>query len=225
MKIYAYFGYNRLVLCLHYKGEMIKEYFWQNNCRAGVLHARGADETILYRDGTDEWNITFAETGLETNKGGRLKNASSHVQDTTFFATYGDGLANININKLLGFHKRKSRIATITCVRQRSPFGCVVLGSNDLAIGFHEKPKMDEWINGGFFVLQREFFDYLGANDVLEREPFERLVGDKQISSFCVEGFWKCMDTYKDAQELNELWERGERPFIPKDPNLPCEGP
>ena len=213
MKIYAHFGFKRFVLCLGYKGDMIKEYFWPNNSRTGILNGQGSDETITYQDGSDEWTITFAETGLETNTGGRLKRASVHVREATLFATYGDGLADIDIGGLLSFHSRKSRLATMTCVKPRSPFGIVLLDSDDQAIAFHEKPRMNDWVNGGFFVFQQEFFDHVGEDDVLEREPFERLVKQKQISAYRFEGFWRCMDTYKDAQELNELWETGEHPW------------
>lgn len=213
MKIYSRFGCKRFILCLGYKGDKIREYFWRHDRHPGRLRSRGLNETITWRGGSDEWIITFADTGLETNTGGRLKRASAHVQDATVFATYGDGLADIDMGELLSFHARKSRLATLTCVRPRLSFGLVVLDSDERAIAFREKPRMDEWVNGGFFVFQREVFEYLHEDDVLERDPFERLAREGQLSAYRFNGFWKCMDTYKDAHELNELWHGGEPPW------------
>lgn len=217
MKVYAYFGCARFILCLGYKSEQIRSFFTGQDpatCLGMEQEAPNLDETIQYREAGEEWTITFAETGLDTNTGGRVKRAASrHVQESPFFVTYGDGLARINLLDLLGFHQRKGRLATLTCVRPLSPFGIVELGPDDQVAAFREKPQMREWVNGGFFVFDRQVLSYLGADDVLEREPFEQLAKDLQFSAYRFEDFWMCMDTYKDAQRLNELWEVREAPW------------
>ena len=188
MKIYSYYGFNNLILCLGNKANKIKEYF---------KDIRG-------------WNITFAYTGLNTNTGGRIKKIEKYVNGETFFATYADGLADIDLSELLEYHKRRGKIATITVVKPRSPFGVVELDSSNLITSFIEKPVYDHWINGGFFVFNKDIFDYIGENDTLEREPFEKLVKNKEICAYIHQGFWKCMDTYKDNLELKEMWRTNE---------------
>ncbi len=184
MKMYSHYGFNNFVLCLGYKANQIKRYFEDNR----------------------EWNITFTDTGLNTNTGGRIKRVEQHINDGPFFVTYADGLADINLNDLLEFHKQHNEIATITTVRPRSSFGIVELDHNSLVTSFIEKPVSDHWINGGFFVFDMDIFSYIKENDTLEKEVFERLVQDKQISAYKHRGFWKCMDTYKDNLELNEMY-------------------
>jgi glucose-1-phosphate cytidylyltransferase len=186
MKIYSHFGFNEFILCLGYKGEVIEEYF---------------------KD-TREWNIVFEHTGEDTNTGGRIKRIEKYINEDMFFATYGDGLANIDLNKLLNFHKNHSKIATLTTVKPHSQFGMLELDGDDFILDFKEKPLLDYWINGGFFVFNKEVFDYIGMNDVLEGEVFERLVRKRELVAYKYEGFWKCMDTYKDNIELNEMWNK-----------------
>ncbi len=183
MKIYSHFGFNEFVLCLGYKGEKIKEYF---------------------RD--SEWDIIFAETGENTNTGGRIKKIEKYIKDDTFFATYGDGLANVNIQDLLDFHLSHGKTATLTAVQPYSQFGILEMDDRGTILQFKEKPKLDNWINGGFFVFDRGIFKYLGGNDILEKAPFERLAAEKQLMAYRHGGFWECMDTYKDNVELNEMW-------------------
>ena len=216
MKMYAHFGCVRFILCLGYKGGLIRGFFTREAPERSVgaeAGAPGPDETIRYVEAGEEWLITFAETGLDTNTGGRVKRAAEHVQESPFFVTYGDGLARIDLLDLLRFHQGEGRLATLTCVRPPSPFGIVELGADGRAVAFREKPRMREWVNGGFFVFERQVLSYLGTDDVLEREPFERLVKDQQLSAYRFEDFWMCMDTYKDAQQLNELWENGGAPW------------
>lgn len=184
MKTYSYFGFNNFILCLGYKANKIKEYF-------------GDDR---------EWNITFADTGLNANTGERIKRIEQHINDEIFFVTYADGLSDININDLLEYHEKQDKIATITVVKPRSPFGMVNLDSHNLITSFAEKPILDLWINGGFFVFNRDIFRYINTGDALEKEVFDRLVKAKQLSAYKHNGFWKCMDTYKDNLELNEMW-------------------
>ena len=184
MKTYSYFGFNNFILCLGYRANKIKEYF----------------------EGNKEWNITFADTGLNANTGDRIKRIEQHINDELFLVTYADGLADINLNHLLEYHKQQNKIATITVVRPRSPFGMLELDGNNLVTSFREKPVLDYWINGGFFVFRRDVFRYIEEGDTLEKEVFDRLVKDKQLGAYKHNGFWKCMDTYKDNLELNEMW-------------------
>lgn len=183
MKIYKQFGYNDFIFCLGHLGNKIKEYFKDNK----------------------EFNITFVDTGLETKTGGRLKRIEKYITGDRFFATYGDGVADINIKDLLNFHLKNKKIGTITLVRQHSPFGRV-LTENGLIVKFEEKPLLDDWINGGFFVFEKKVFNFIGDNDILERKPFEKLVSIKELCGYKHHGFWKCMDTFKDKNILDGLW-------------------
>lgn len=196
MNIYAHYGFCDFILCLGYKANKIKDYFKK----------------------IKNWKITFADTGLNTNTGGRIKRIEHLIKTDLFFATYGDGLADINLTNLLEFHKSHKRIATITVVRPYSPFGIAGVDSKTQAVThFEEKPILDHWINGGFFVFNKEVFDYLKEKDILERHSFARLLKDKQISAFKHKGFWKCMDTYKDNLELSEIWRKGKAPWVRKE--------
>ncbi len=192
MKYYEYYGFNDFVLCLGHLANEIKNYF---------------------NDSMDPWKITFADTGLNTNTGGRVKSIEKYIKEDIFMVTYGDGLSDIDLNGLLKFHVEKKRIATITCVRPRSPFGMVNISKDNLITSFDEKPLLSQWINGGFFVFNKSIFKYLKDNDVLEKEPFEKLAGEEQLAAYKFKGFWECMDTYKDHMILNDLWESGKSPW------------
>lgn len=193
MKLYSHFGFSDFILCLGYKGEMIEEYFNEHP--------------------EPGWDITFAYTGLETPTGGRINKIKRYIKEETFFANYGDGLAKIDLNRLLRFHKSHGKTATITTVKPFSQFGIVKIDSKNRITSFVEKPLLTEWINGGFFVFNSEVFDYLKNDSVLEREPFERLASEKKIYAFKLNEYWKCMDTYKDRQVLHDLWESGKAPW------------
>jgi len=188
MKYYEYYGFRDFVLCLGHMGNEIRNYF--------------RDER--------SWNVTFADTGLGTNTGGRVKRIEKHIKEDIFLVTYGDGLSDVDINRLIKFHRSKDKIATITCVRPHSPFGMVNIEKNGLVSAFDEKPLLNQWINGGFFVFDRRIFEYLHDNDILEKEPFVRLVNKKELAAYKFRGFWRCMDTYKDHLVLNELWDQGD---------------
>lgn len=184
MRAYERFGFRDFILCLGYKGNLIQGYFEE--------HPEG-------------WNIQFADTGLETPTGERIKRVESTVEGERFFATYADGVANVDLQRLLGHHQDKGRLATITVVKPSSPFGVVSIGDGGEVLSFQEKPLMQEWINGGFFVFSRGVFDHIHPGDVLERQVFERLAAMGQLTAFRHHGFWRCMDTYKDAIDLNDL--------------------
>lgn len=186
MNVYSHYGINDFVLCLGYLGDEIRRYF---------------DESL------DDFNIEFKNTGLDTNTGGRLFAVKDKLLgQEPFCVTYGDGLANVNIADLIRFHRSHGKIATVTAVHPFSNFGIMDIGGDGIVSGFREKPVMQDWVNGGFFVFDRRVFDYLDDNCTLEREPFEALSREGQMMAFPHEGFWKCMDTYKDSLEFAELW-------------------
>ncbi len=192
MKSYSSFGFTDFVLCLGYKGEKIKEHFTKNN--------------------HEKWNIEFVDTGLDTNTGGRIKKVESLI-DGQFLCNYGDGLGDVDLGSLIKFHEEKKKAATLTAVNPLSQFGIMDIGNSGIITRFKEKPKLEHWINGGFFVFEKRVFDYLEGNSVLEREPFENLANDGEIAAFKHEGFWECMDTFKDNMLLNELWDSGKAPW------------
>jgi glucose-1-phosphate cytidylyltransferase len=218
MKIYAAHGFDDFVLCLGYRGQAIKEYFmdylsWRHHDFSLDLSGKEPNIHLLNHD-REQWKITFADTGEETNTGGRVKQIAPLVgDDDSFMVTYGDGVADINIKRLAEFHRAHGRIGTITVVNPPSQFGLLDVEADGRVSRFREKPILDQWINGGFFVFRREFFEYLGEDDVLERAPLERLAEKGQLMAFHHETYWKCMDTYKDTVELNELWASGKAPW------------
>jgi glucose-1-phosphate cytidylyltransferase len=215
MKIYSQYGFNEFVLPLGYRGSMIKDYFvnfeWMSN--DFTLRTRSRDKIFHYSKSLDDWTITFAETGAETNTGGRLRKIEKYINNDVFMTTYGDGVADINIQKLYEYHKSHNCIATLTAVHPMSFYGVLDIDGNDIVKGFREKPRLDGWINSGFFVFDRKIFEYLGDNDVLEEEPLEKLSQEGQLSVYRHTGFWKSMDTYKDAKLLNKLWEQDSPPW------------
>lgn len=214
LKIYASQGFREFVICLGYKGYVIKEYFLNY-----YLHA--ADVTIdlatnartVHGHQSENFAVTLVETGLETQTAGRLARVKSYVQDGTFLLTYGDGVADVDINALLAFHRAHGKLATMTAIQPGSRFGVMELATDGTVQAFREKPKDDgTWINGGFFVLEPGVFNYLdGDMDDMpwERLPLERLAADGQLVAYRHTGFWKCMDTLRDRTELEELWEIG----------------
>jgi glucose-1-phosphate cytidylyltransferase len=210
MKIYANYGFRDFILCLGYRGDLIKKYFLEEEWRAKDFTLNIKErKRIDHSHDEEDWNITFADTGVETNTGGRIKQIEKYIpKGEDFFATYGDGLSDININELLEFHKKKGKTATITCLRPYSQFGILEL-DDGLITNFREKPKLDYWINGGFFVFKHEIFNYIGENDALEKKPFEALAAKREIAAFRLEGFWQCMDTFKDYQSFSDMWEKG----------------
>jgi len=198
MKLYAHYGFKDFIMCLGYKGEAIREYF----VREGLCD-----------DGAEGWRVNFVDTGLETGTGGRIKRVESYIEDDRFFATYGDGLTDMNLHELLRYHRQHGKIATITVVRAACQFGVVRFDRENAVTAFIEKPLLPEWINGGFCVFERAVFDYLGEDDVLEQDALPRLAAAGQLKAYAYAGDWACLDTYKDAVALNELWESGKAPW------------
>lgn len=212
MKIYSHYGFNDFVLLLGYKGEKIKEYFmdylWKSN--SFKLDMSTGEVNIFGKP--ESWKINFIDTGLETMTGGRIKNAREYIGNETFMVTYGDGLADIDLDKLLKYHKSKGKIATVTGIYKKSQYGILSVSNEGIAEAFEEKKNTGEIINGGFFVFEPEIFDYL-ENDtscVLEQEPLKNLVKDNQLAVYIHEGFWTAMDTFNDVTNVNKLWNEGK---------------
>lgn len=215
LKIYASQGFNDFTLCLGYLGDAIKRYFlehhWLYSDFTLEMSKTGNYQLHKYEVFREDWRITFAETGLETNTGGRLKRVEKYIgDDQTFCVTYGDGLADLDLQRLVDFHRDHGKIATLTAVHPQSSFGLLKLNDQGAVTEFEEKPMIKDWINGGFFVFNRTVFDLLTDDCVLEREPLERLSQAGELMAYRHQGFWKCMDTYKDNIEFNQLWEAGQ---------------
>jgi glucose-1-phosphate cytidylyltransferase len=217
MKTYAHHGFREFVLCLGYKGNVIKDYFLNyeamNNDFSICL---GQTSHIRYHGHHSEqgFSVTLADTGQESMTGGRIRRIQRYIQDDTFLLTYGDGLSDVDIRSLVEFHKSHGKIATVTAVRPVSRFGMIELGSRDAVSRFAEKPKADGWMSTGFFVLNREVFDYLDDdNCIFEHEPLVRLTEAGQLMAYRHEGFFYAMDTFREYQVLNQLWTSGEAPW------------
>ncbi|HEY4690943.1 MAG TPA: glucose-1-phosphate cytidylyltransferase [Anaerolineae bacterium] len=217
MKIYAAFGHTDFVLALGYRGEMIRRYFleYEPMSRDFTLELGHGQRIEYHADHAEsDWRVTLADTGVNVQKGARIKKVEPYIQTDRFFATYGDGVANIDIHSLLAFHRRHGRLATVTGVRPFSQFG-VMETDGDFVTGFREKPQVEGCVNGGFFVFERGVFDYLvGSDDLdLEQEPLQNLARDRQLCVYRHDGFWRAMDTFKDVQALTMIWESGEAPW------------
>lgn len=213
MKYYAHSGYRSFILCLGYKSWMIKEYFLNYDyMNSDFTITLSRDRTIDFHslNGMSDWKVTLAETGLHTMTGSRIKHIEKYIEGDLFLATYGDGLADVNLEELIAFHKRKGCIATVTGIHPVSRFGVIEANEHGTVQHFREKPRLDGLINGGFFVFDRRIFDYLDENSTLEHEPMYQLAKEGQLAVYPHRGFWACMDTYRDYLELNKMWEEGE---------------
>jgi glucose-1-phosphate cytidylyltransferase len=217
MELYKAAGHRDLVLTLGYQGAEIVRYFGERPLYLDddvLVQIDGEERKVSYLSGRPgSLNIKLVHTGLETGKGERLRRVSDCLEGDTFFATYGDGLADIDLRALLEFHRSHGKVATLTAVRARSQFGHVTLGEGGAIVQMDEKPALPGWINGGFFVFERRIFDYLQAGDELEPDCFPRLVADGQLVAFTHEGFWACMDTDKDYAALEALCRSGTPPW------------
>ena len=216
MKTYASFGYNEFVICLGYKGGYIKDFFLNYSARQGNLTIDTDTGLVEVHRETDRdaWRVHLLDTGLSTMTGGRLRRAAQYLGNRPFMATYGDGLADINLHDLVSFHRRCGKSATITAVRPPARFGGLSV-EGDMVLEFIEKPQIGEgWINGGFMVLEPEIVDRIKEDaTVFEREPLETLAADGELAAFRHEGFWQCMDTARDVTYLRELWDLGAPPW------------
>ena len=215
MKMYSYYGIHDFVICCGYKGYMIKEYFANYSLHMSDVTFDMKNNSIdVHHNMVEPWKVTLVDTGLETSTGGRLGRVKKYVDRDTFCFTYGDGVSDINISDLVKFHKDKKKNATITAVQPPGRFGNLDI-ENEEVKKFEEKPAGDgNWINGGFFVLEPEVFDYI-KNDftVWEKEPMEKLSENNQLSAFKHHGFWHAVDTLRDKNYLNELWSKNQAPW------------
>jgi glucose-1-phosphate cytidylyltransferase len=218
MKIYSSYGINDFVICLGYKGHSIKDYFANYALRqSDVTYDLREGRTEIHKNGTEPWRVTLVNTGVGTMTGGRIKRVQSYVQDDTFLLTYGDGVADIDIKKLIAFHRQEGRLATLTAVQPPGRFGAFSLDGKQSSIAtFKEKPKGDgAWINGGFFVVEPKVLDFIEDDaTVWEREPMERLAAEGQLSAFRHKGFWQPMDTLRDKMVLEDLYTSDKAPWV-----------
>lgn len=215
MKYYAHFGFNEFVLCTGYKSEVIKDYFYHYKVHNSDFTVKlGQDESIQFHDRQDaeDWTVTVVDTGLNTLKGGRLKRVEKYIDGDTFMLTYGDGVCDVDINKLLEFHRDHGKLATLTGVYPPSLFGELATDGTGRALMFSEKPQTTKGlINGGFFVLDRKIFDYLSEDEScdFERGPLDKVCAEGELMVYRHTGNWSCMDTQRDNDYLNKLWNSG----------------
>ena len=215
MKIYSHYGFNEFIVCLGYKGYMIKEYFMNYYVyNSDVTFNLKTNSFEIHQTNTEKFRVTLVETGLNTQTAGRLKRVEHYVGKDDFILTYGDGLANVNLQELITFHHSHGKIATVTAVQPAGRFGLLGMDDQHQVSSFKEKPIGDGgWINGGYFVLKSEVFSYLPPDADLkmwEQDPLEGLAHDNQLMAYKHHGFWKCMDALRDKEDLNRLWESGQ---------------
>ena len=218
MKLYSHYGFNDFIICLGYKGYVIKEYFMNyflHNSDIQIDLENNNMQVLGTR--SESFKVTLVETGLNTKTAGRLQQVKKYIGKEDFMLTYGDGLSDVNISELVEFHKKNNKIVTVTSVQPDARFGGMDLASDGSVNAFREKSKADtQWINGGFFVLKADVFNYLEkdmSNTMWEDEPLEHLTADKQLVAYRHKGFWKCMDALRDKIELNELWDSNKAPW------------
>lgn len=216
MKSYYKFGVNEFIICAGYKQHIIKEWFANYFMHTSdiTFDFTGDDKIIIHSKRAEQWKVTVVDTGLETMTGGRLKRIKNYIGDEPFFMTYGDGVADVDIDKLLAFHNSHGRLATMTAVKPSSRFGVLDL-DNDMVKAFREKSEIDSgWINAGFMVLSPKVLDYVKDDSIMfEGEPMERLAQEGQLMCYKHNGFWQCMDTLRDKELLERLWNDNKAPW------------
>ena len=214
MKMYSSYGFNDFILCLGYKGGLIKKYFVEHEWRISNFTLNTKKSEINYHNRvTDEWKITFVDTGIGTTKGERIKKIKDYIEDDDFFVAYGDDVSDVNIKDVLKFHKKHGKVVTLTTINPHTNFGLLKLNEKGDVVGFKEKPRLEQWINAGFFVFNRKVFDYLKDGWELEDEVFRELAKKRQLKAYQHDGFWACMNTFKDMVELNSMWDTGTAPW------------
>jgi glucose-1-phosphate cytidylyltransferase len=218
MKIYAHYGFRDFVLCLGYRGNVIREHFlnyeaMNNDFTITLGGGRGIERHGTHSE--QDFRITLVDTGAETMTGGRVKRIERFIDGDTFMVTYGDGLADLDIGQLLEFHRAHGRLATVTAAHPIHRFGILDLKENGQVQSFVEKPQSEGWMNAGFFLFERGVFDYLQGGDscIMERDPLMRLAADGQLMAFRHEGFFFAMDTYREYEALNQIWNSGNVPW------------
>ena len=217
MKTYSAYGINDFVICCGYKSYIIKEYFANYFLHTSDITFDIENNNMeVHRSRADPWKVTLVDTGPDTLTGGRLKRVKDYLDDETFCFTYGDGVSDVNIQELVDFHKSKKLLATLTAVQPPGRFGAFKLGHDQYQVAtFKEKPDGDgAWVNGGYFVLEPKVLDYIeGDKTIWERDPMEKLAQEGQLSAFTHRGFWQPMDTLRDKNVLEDLWQSGKAPW------------
>jgi glucose-1-phosphate cytidylyltransferase len=216
MKVLSQQGIKDFVICTGYKSEFIKSYFANyGTANLDFTINLGDREDIVYHGSHDEfeWKVTVIDTGLETMTGGRIKKAQQHIGTEPFICTYGDGIADVNLAALLEFHREHKLFATMTTTQLSSRFGVVDVGESGKVTSFKEKPKVNDWVNIGYFIFENSIFNYLEENSVLEENPLKTLAAEGQLGAYRHEGFWQPMDTQREYQILNEIWKTGRAPW------------
>ncbi|MFA5005030.1 MAG: glucose-1-phosphate cytidylyltransferase [Candidatus Omnitrophota bacterium] len=217
IKMYSHYGFNEFIICLGYKGYLIKEYFSHYFLHmSDITIDLAKNKTKIHATASEPWKITLVDTGLDTMTGGRLNRVKDYIGGKTFMLTYGDGLSDVNIAKLVEFHKKHKRPATLTAIQYSGRFGVLDLDSKARVTSFLEKPRGESgWINGGFFVLEPEVFDFIKDGDasIWERKPLENLAKQNKLCAYKHTGFWSCMDTLRDKFQLEHAWQSGKAPW------------
>jgi glucose-1-phosphate cytidylyltransferase len=217
MKYYAHYGHKDFILCLGYKADVIKNYFRHyDECLSNdFVLSRGGRNLELLNSDIDDWRITFVDTGLNVNIGQRLKAVEKHLQDEdVFLANYSDGLSDVSLSELVERFRQSNRLACFVSVKPRASFHMVKVNGEGVVKSIEQIIKSGVRINGGFFVFRREIFQYIKAGEELVEEPFNRLIAEGELLSFAHERFWACMDTFKERQELEDLYDRGNAPWV-----------
>lgn len=218
MKEYSYYGFNEFIICAGYKQQVIKEYFNEYYLHRSDITFDFSQENakIIHSNAAEPWKVTIVDTGLNTLTGGRIKRVRDYIGDETFMMTYGDGVCDIDIQKLLEFHKQGGKKATMTAIQPGGRFGTLEIDKANVIERFAEKRKEDGgWINGGYMVLEPEVIDYIeGDHTTFEREPLEQLSEQGELLAYKYEGFWQCMDTMRDKQQLEEMIENKTAPWM-----------
>lgn len=217
MKIYSHYGYNDFIICCGYKGYVIKEYFadYYLHCSDVTFDFTNENNMIIHNNIAEPWKVTLVDTGLYTQTGGRIKRIQQYIGDERFMLTYGDGVSDVDINELVQFHNKSNKVATLTAIQPGGKFGVLEIDRNQNIARFVEKAKEDGgWINGGFMVLEPEIFDLIKSDStILEREPLERLAQKGELLAYKHSGFWQCMDTQRDKNHLDSIWEENRAPW------------
>lgn len=217
MKTYSHYGYNDFILCVGYKGQVIKEYFNNYFLHASdvTIDLKNANKKLVHNHTAEPWTITIVNTGLETMTGGRVKRIKPYVGNEPFMLTYGDGVSNVNLETLSEFHRKHGKLVTVTAIQPTARFGILDMAEDGLVKGFREKPTDDGvWINGGFFICQPEIFNYIESDKTfLEQEPLQNLAKDRQLMAYHHTGFWHPMDTLRDKNHLEDMWKTGNAPW------------
>ena len=219
MKEYAYYGHNEFIICAGYKQEYIKKWFadyFLTNSDVTFRYHNEKNEVTIHESRCENWKVTVVDTGLNTMTGGRIKRIQKYVGDEPFLMTYGDGVCDVNINKLIEFHKKEGKLATLTAVFQDQSKGVLDIGGDNAVKSFREKKLSDVApINAGYMVFEPEIFDYIeGDSTVLEKEPLEKLANGGQLMSYMHKGFWQCMDNMREKEQLEKLISAGKAPWI-----------